>query len=74
MTQYSIIRKTNNDPRETVMFTYSKRSEAKAALKAMAEEAKAKANPTRWLLRPDGLLFKMTVGGHTHTVRIEAED
>lgn len=73
MAQYSIVRKTNNDPRETIMFSYEKRSEAKAALRALAEDAKAKANPTRWLLRPDGLVFKMTVGGHTHTVWIKED-
>ena len=73
MAQYSIVRKINNDPSETIMFSYEKRSEAKAALRALAEDAKAKANPTRWLLRPDGLLFKMTVGGHTHTVLIKED-
>ena len=70
---YNIVRKDGNpygSGVRTVMFTYAKRSEAKAALKAMSEKI-AEENPTRHLFRPDGLMLSVLINGQITTVWIE---
>ena len=65
---YNIVRK--QDDRRTVMFTYAKRAEAKAALKAMSDKI-LEAKPTRHLFRPDGLMLSVLINGQIITVWIE---